>query len=120
LLAFPGDQRPIIDIAIGEEARKFRVRMTGLLGRRRPAEISREYITLDPEGRAGERTRWEADAPLPPLVFTVGLHDLIFRNTTFAVDDGFWHRNPIPIPVVFSRVGRDTPTQGVRFIPNGK
>ena len=118
LLAFPGEQRPRVDIAIGEEARKFQVRMTGLVGRRRPVNLDRDYIVLDPEDRAGERSLWERDVPLPPLVFTIPLHDLVFRNTTFAVDDGFWHRNPIPIPVVFSRVGHDEPRAGVRFLPN--
>ena len=41
-----------------------------------------------------------------------------FRNTTFAVDDGFFHHSPIPIPVVFTRVGTAPANPRVRFVPD--
>jgi hypothetical protein len=113
LIAFEGDeQRPLIDInATGDVVA---VRIRGLVGRRRPIlleEYSNDdpYLVLDPPERASEATAWEDDQPLPPLCFSMSLLDLAFRNTTFAIDDGFWHRNAIPIPIVFTRIGKGQP-----------
>jgi hypothetical protein len=115
LVAFRGEQRPVIALARGEDARDVVVCITGLVGRRRPVEIDHDYILLDPAARQAERVRWDQDARLPPIVYQMPLGALLFRNTTFAVDDGFWHHNAIPIPVVFSRVGKAAPGEGVRF-----
>jgi hypothetical protein len=114
LVAFPGHQALTVDVAPLEQ--DFAVRIKGLVGRRRPVTLDRDYIELDPADRAKEVGLWSKDAPLPPVFFTVPMYDLIFRNTTFAVDDGFWHKNAIPIPVVFTRVGRGKPRDGARFV----
>jgi hypothetical protein len=109
-------QRPSVDVCLG--ATEFVVRITGLVGRRRPVQTDRYYIEIDPPARAGESAAWEQDRPLPPLRFTIPFVDLAFRNSTFSVDDGLWHRSTIPIPVVFTRVGRGEPGTGITFVPD--
>ncbi len=116
LLAFQGNrQKPSVDVRPTEEG--FSVRLSGLVGRRRPIEIDHEsrYLVLDPESRPASAELWEQDQPLPPLLFSVSFPELVFSNTTFAINEGFWHQNSIPIPVVFSRVGKGEPQEGVRF-----
>jgi hypothetical protein len=116
VLAFHADrQRPVVDIS--PKGQSFDIRITGLVGRRRPLEIEDEYFVLDPEARAAEVSAWEHDQLFPPIRLSIELADLAFRNTTFAVDDGFWHHNAIPIPVVFTRVGKGEPCAGVWFHP---
>ncbi len=121
LVAFTAErQKLIVDVSPDEEG--FSVRISGLVGRRRPVEIDHEsrYLVLDPESRASELARWEQDEQLPPFCFQVSFTDLAFRNTTFAIDEGFWHQNAIPIPVVFTRVGRAEPRPGVRFVADSE
>ena len=120
LIAFHANgQQPIVDIYLCEKA--FDICITGLVGRRRPVECDFEsrYVVLDPAARPAEVTGWETDQVLPPICFTIALSDLAFRNTTIAVDDGFWRDNVIPIPVVFTRIGKGEPCAGVRF-PAGR
>jgi hypothetical protein len=115
LIAFRGrDQRPLVDMI--PHSGGFAARITGLEGRRRAVGIGRYDVQLDPESREQDAKAWEADHPLPPLRCNVPLARLAFRNTTFAIDDGFWHRNAIPIPVVFTRVGSGPPDAKVRFV----
>src|SRR5262249_41829463 len=91
LAAFRGDgERPLGGMA--PAGGEFTVRVTGLVGRRRPVKVEDRFLELDPADRAAEASAWDQDAPLPPVSFRVPLLDLIFRNTTFAVDEGFWHR----------------------------
>jgi hypothetical protein len=119
-LAFRGrGQKFTVDLALSEEKEHVIVRVNGLVGRRRPVEIDHEsrYIALDPPDRAEERNAWKRDAPIPSLVYALYWWELLARNTTFAVDDGFFHGNPIPIPVVFRRVGKAKPQAKVRFVP---
>ncbi len=59
---------------------------------------------------------WEQDRPLPPFQYRLSFAELAFRNTTFGGDQGFQHHNAIPIPVVFARVGRGEPHEGVQFL----
>jgi hypothetical protein len=119
LVAFQCDrQKPIVDVKPG--ARGFAVRISGLVGRVRPVETDNEsrYFVLDPQARASEVKSWEQDKLLPPICFGVHFAELAFRNTTFAVDDGFWHHNAIPIPVVFTQMGTAEPGKSVRFVPD--
>ncbi len=115
LVAFLGrGQHPLVDIK--PLPRGFAVRMTGLIGRRRAVGRGRDFSDLDPDDRPFEPPAWDEDLLLPAVNFLVPMAALVFRNTTFAVDDGFWHRNAIPIPVVFTRVGTATPDPHVRFV----
>jgi hypothetical protein len=118
LVAFLGKwQKPVIDVS--PTGGGFDVRITGLVGRQRPVEAADEYFILDPPARADERAGWEKDQPLPPFRCGVSLLEAAFHNTTFAIDDGFCHQNPIPIPVVFARVGKGKPQPRVRFVATG-
>jgi hypothetical protein len=117
-VAFQGDgQRLSIDVGIGSI--ELQVRIKGLVARRRPIEKdeSTPYVVLDPPEQPFEASSWERDALLPPITFTLDFLKLAFRNTSFAIDDGFWHHNPIPIPVVFRRIGRGQPSPNVQFVP---
>jgi hypothetical protein len=115
VVAFHADgQRATVDVRPGEDG--FSVRVKGLVGRKRPVEPQDSFYVLDPAGRAAEVPAWEHEQPLPPILFGIRFLDLAFRNTTFAVDEGFWHNNTIPIPVVFTRVGKGEPRPGVRFV----
>jgi hypothetical protein len=117
LVAFhTDDQHPRLDVS--PDGTGFAVRLTGLIGRRRPVLWGDYYIELDPEARKDEVPGWDHDQPLPGIRFSVSLLDLCFRNTTFAVDEGFWHGNAIPIPVVFTRIGKGKPNPGIRFVPD--
>ena len=108
-------QRPLVEISANDK--EFVVRITGLVGRRRPVECDFEsrYFVLDPIARAADTSAWETDGLLPPIGFTIQGSDLAFRNTTFAVDDGFCRDNTIPIPVVFTQIGKGEPCPGVWF-----
>src|SRR5262249_11266249 len=121
LVAFHGTgQKVSIDIGAGEG--RLAVRISGLAGRRRPSEIASEdkYVILDPHPRAAEVPGWDHEQPLPPLIYSFPVADLAFHNTTFAVDDGFWHQSAIPIPVVFQRVGTADPVEEVSFVPDAR
>jgi hypothetical protein len=91
------------------------VRVRGLVGFRRRVEIDHEgQCVVWGEGNPGE----VVEGPLPGVVFGVEASRLLFRNTTFAVDDGFWHRNDVPIPVRFDRLELRTEAQKtVTFAP---
>jgi hypothetical protein len=117
LVAFKGDQQKAT-VDVSPQGEGFAVRLSGLVGRRRPVEIdhSSRYIVLDPEARARELNCWEQDRPLPPFQYGVSFAELAFRNTTFVGDEGFRHHNAIPIPVVFARVGRAEMREGVQFL----
>jgi hypothetical protein len=110
------DQHPRIDVSPTETG--FAVRITGLVGRRRPVKNDDHYTELDPADRVAEVPAWEQDQPLPAIRYALSLLTLPFRNTTFAVDEGFWHGNGIPIPVVFTRVGKGQPVAGITFVPD--
>jgi hypothetical protein len=117
LVAFQGDrQAPTVDVSPQDGG--FAVRISGLVGRRRPVEVDHEsrFFLLDPEARAPEVSGWEQDRPLPPLRYDVPFAELAFRNTTFAARGRFRHRNAIPIPVVFTQAGKAEPNDGVRFL----
>jgi hypothetical protein len=117
LLAFHTEhQRPLVDVNLRGSC--FDIRITGLVGRRRPITVEDEYFVLDPAARAAEISGWEKDQLLPPIRFSLPVLDLALRNTTFAVDDGFSRDNAIPIPVVFTRIGKSEPCVGVRFQPD--
>jgi hypothetical protein len=121
LIAFHGSgQKVSIDVGVGKGG--LVVRISGLVGRRRPIEVASadKYVILDPQPRAAEVPGWDHEQPLPPLVYSLPVADLAFHNTTFAVDDGFWHQSAIPIPVVFQRVGTTEPTEGVVFVPDAR
>jgi hypothetical protein len=123
IVAFRGDwQKPTVDVSPHPES-GFEIRISGLVGRRRPVEIDHpsRYMVLDPESRTDEISGWEKDQPLPPLRYRVWFGELAFRNTTFAIDEGFAHGSPIPIPIVFTQVvgcdGTDNRRDnGVRFV----
>jgi hypothetical protein len=116
LIAFHGEeQRPLFDLCpLGDV---IRVRLRGLVGRCRPIQSDGTDFDLNPAPDAEEVTSWEQDHELPPVCFSVALLDVVFRNTTFAVDEGFWHGNAIPIPVVFTRIGKAEPNSTIRFAP---
>jgi hypothetical protein len=119
LMAFCGDrQKPTVDVSLFSR-QSFAVRISGLVGRRRPIETDDEsrYFVFDPESHPAEPALWEQDQPLLPLVYELSFAELAFRNTTFAIDDGFWHQNAIPIPVVLTRVGKGATQPGVRLLP---
>jgi hypothetical protein len=91
---------------------RVEVQASGLVGYRRAIHLENEHGFIT----------WRAEQPsdglrqeeLPPIIFEMSHADLLFRNTTFAVDDGFWHMNDLPIPVIFDRL--DTtgePQEGV-------
>jgi hypothetical protein len=89
------------------------VRLTGLSGVCWPLKVDyqNDYVDLVEEayGRSVE------EGPLPPIIYRLGCDHLPFRNTTFAVDDGFWHHNDLPIPLLFDRVeGKGEPQAGVQ------
>jgi hypothetical protein len=122
VVAFHGrGQKFTVELALSKDRDRVIVSVTGLIGRRRPVETDHEsrYVVLDPPDRAAEHTSWKRDQPLPPLIYPLSPWDLAQRNTTFAVDDGFWHNNPVPIPVVFRRVGKATPVPWAHFVPDG-
>jgi hypothetical protein len=119
-IAFHGKaQHFLIDVGISGGT-DVQVRLTGLVGRHRPLEIDYQspYIVLDPAERFAETARWREDKPLPPILFQIDFRKLAFHSTSFSVDDGFWHGNGIPIPVVFRRIGKGEPAADVRFITN--
>jgi hypothetical protein len=106
------DSSPRFDLA--GYGHKLLVRVTGLTGASWPLELiyEEEYAGLAEEAR--ERSL--ELGPLPPLYYWFSARALLFRNTTFAVDEGFWHRNDLPIPVLFERVkGQGKPQPGVRY-----
>jgi hypothetical protein len=114
LIAFHASgQRPLIDVAPTGQ-----VRIRGLIGRQRPFTLTDGQVDLFPPDRPLDVPAWENDHLLPPICHQVSLPDLCFRNTTFAVDEGFWNGNAIPIPVVFTRVGKGEPNAGIRFVPD--
>jgi hypothetical protein len=117
MIAFRTDDQHLL-VDVSPTATGFEVRITGLVGRRRPVKNEDHYTELDPEDRAAEVSAWDHDQPLPGIRYSISLLDLCFRNTTFAVDEGFWHGNAIPIPVVFTRVGKGEPNPGIRFVPD--
>src|SRR5262249_10454129 len=74
------------------------VRLRGLRGLRRRIEtLPADEMVILP----AEPPPTGVEEELPPVVFSVETISLLFRNTTFAVDDGFWHHNDLPIPVIF-------------------
>ncbi|HYT90324.1 MAG TPA: hypothetical protein VEL76_16575 [Gemmataceae bacterium] len=98
-------QRPTYDVAEG-----LLVRVSGLSGRLYPADGDRDYVAIDVSKHTPD------EQLLPPIVFPVHPRELIFRNTTFCVDEGFWHDNDLPIPLVFRRVpGNGTAQEDVVF-----
>jgi hypothetical protein len=118
LIAFHANgQQALVDVI--PDDKEFLIRIRGLVGRRRPFEVAvDDAILLDPEARRAESAAWERDQELPPIRYSLSLRDLAFRNTTFAVDEGFWHGNAIPIPVVFTRVGKSKKRTPIRFVPD--
>lgn len=110
------DQRPTFDVARVDE-NLFLVQVSGLVG-------TWHALRYDEEGRhlaaePGPQEEGGKEQPLAPLVYELACHHLLFRNTSFAVDDGFWHQNDIPIPLVFRRAGGEAaPQEGVRFVPD--
>jgi hypothetical protein len=107
-------QRPRYDVASDGL-----VRVTGLTGVRWPLEViaAEEYAGLAKEA-LGQSVEEKA---LPPLVYHLDFRHLLFRNTTFAVDDGFWHRNDLPIPMLFERVeGKGKKQPEVHYVPEGE
>jgi hypothetical protein len=107
-------QRPVYDVTDAGEKRTLLVRVSGLTGRCYPARVdASHYFDVD----VSKHT--EEEVPIPPIVFELAPRHLIFRNTTFAVDDGFWHDNDLPIPLVFRRVpGKGEAREGVTFRPH--
>src|SRR5205823_6757400 len=95
----------------------FLVQVSGLVGtwhRLRYYEEDR-HLAAEP----GPQEEGAREQPVAPLVYELAFHHLLFRNTTFAVDDGFWHNNDIPIPLVFCRgPGAGAPQEGVNFVPD--
>ncbi|HKB39310.1 MAG TPA: hypothetical protein VKD72_22925 [Gemmataceae bacterium] len=90
------------------------VRVSGLTGRVYPAAGDREYVDVDLSKHA------EGERAVPPIVFPLEVRSLIFRNTTFCVDEGYWHRNDLPLPLIFHRVpGTGEPQADVVFRPGG-
>jgi hypothetical protein len=121
VIAFQGTgQKLTIDVGLGGSEGQVQVRIAGLVGRRRPIEIDyfSPYVVLDPPERRVNRKRWEEDHPLPVVVYKADFLKLAFHNTSFAVDDGFWHGNAIPIPVVFRLIGKAEPAPAVQFLPS--
>jgi hypothetical protein len=111
------DSSPRFDLA--GQGHNLVVRVTGLSGARWPLEViyEDEYTGLADAVR-GQSLEL---GPLPSLYYRLSAQALLFRNTTFAEDDGFWHRNDLPIPVLFDRVeGRRTPQPGVSYHPAGE
>jgi hypothetical protein len=93
------------------------VRASGLIGCRRAIDLENVegFTTWKPEQPPGGLREEE----LPPIAFRMSYPDLLFRNTTFAIDDGFWHRNDLAIPIVFERLAeRAAPQEGVTFRPD--
>jgi hypothetical protein len=111
------DSSPRFDVA--GHGQSLLVRVTGLSGARWPLEIisEEEYAGLEDKARG----RSLELGPLPPLYYRLSAGPLLFRNTTFAVDDGFWHRNDLPIPVLFERVeGQGKAQPGVNYRAAGE
>jgi hypothetical protein len=115
-VAVVGANQPIrFDVA--GQGRDLLVRVTGLTGVRWPLTVNPqdEYAGLTEECLGKPRQ----EGPLPPLVYQIDIADLLFRNTTFAVDDGFWHLNDLPIPLLWERIeGKGEPQDGVRYYPD--
>ena len=85
----------------------------GLTGFRRQVAVGHDsQVVVWVEGNPTEAS----EKAMRGVVFGVEPKHLLFRNTTFAVDDGFWHHNDLPIPVVFDRLQmRAEPQAGVVF-----
>jgi hypothetical protein len=103
-------QRPRFDLTAWKD-----VRVRGLVGYRRRVKMDFRQLEFE----------WDDPGPgatvlmesLPPIVFNA--RELLFRNTTFAVDDGFWHHNDLPIPVVFEPLdATGEPQANVVFTPH--
>lgn len=98
-----------------ENTTYIQVILNGLTARRYPTEdVPQErFLKVDITQPASAE-----DAAMPSLSYSMNPSQFIFRNTTHAVDDGFWHRNDWPIPLIFHRVlGKLSPQEGVEFIP---
>jgi hypothetical protein len=111
-------QTPVYDVALADD--RFLVRVSGLTGMARPVEYEEDFVSFaqSPEGRKGGKGKAGDDDLLPPLVYEIPFHRLLFRNTSFAVDEGHWHHNDIPIPVVFQQIdGKREPQPAVTFLP---
>jgi hypothetical protein len=107
------NQKPRFDLFGGSY--RLGVQVRGLVGYRRPIELENHQglITWKPDQQAEL-----VEEELPPIAFQMDYEELLFRNTTFAVDDGFWHGNDLPIPIVFERLlGSGEPQEGVVFRP---
>jgi hypothetical protein len=103
-------QKPRFDILPGPQ-----VRLRGLTGFRRPVQSEDEYT----DWKTRDRPWPVIEEPLPPIVFEMRPGRLLFRNTTFAIDDGFWHHNDLPIPVVFEPLdATGEPQANVVFTPH--
>jgi hypothetical protein len=93
------------------------VRASGLVGYRRAIDLENDqgFMTWKREQPPGGLREQE----LPPITFAMSYADLLLRNTTFAIDDGFWHRNDLAIPIVFERLDETgAPQEGVTFRPD--
>src|SRR5262249_32022836 len=100
LSLFLDRQPPRFELLACDRPGRLWVCVKGLSGFRRQVQTDDEsQCVVWVEGNPSVVT----EEPQRGVVFAVEPGRLLFRNTTFAVDDGFWHHNDLPIPVVFDR-----------------